>query len=962
MRFFSAQKAVNLVVAAILCGPSQVFAGPNPSIYDALLSNDAILAQPFRDSRPADRDGSGVVIAILDTGVDMGTAGLKALPNGKPKVIVVRDFSGQGTLKLHDAQLADEDGVATLRHDDIWIRGFSSLAIPPHNPPHSFQLAQIDEARFKKSEVQDLNGNGQTGDRFTILAYYSAQDPTGPKILVVDTDGDHDLSDETPIQSYEIAQQSFTLTGFDPKLRIAPLTFAIYSDPKEASLELHFDDGGHGSHCAGIAAGYRIGGQERFSGIAPGSEIMSLKIGNNELSGGSTTTGAKRKALEFVVDWAKKNNRPVVVNLSYGIGSEIEGQSAVDRAVNEALTEEPSLVYLSTSAGNSGPGISSIGQPAAAHLAFTAGAVFTPALADMLYGAKAQSTQIFSFSSRGGDTNKPTAVLPGVAASTVPPFMTHDMMNGTSMAAPQGAGAIALLVGAAMQANLVIDNGLVTRVLRYSAKPLPGYTLLDQGGGLVSIPGAWELLQKLAAPKSPIVVGYAIETENPLSPSGKSPAAYWRVGNYLPPVEQGQTFTINPVFSKKSTAKQKKEFFATYTLKSDADWLIPEVSTAYLRRDAELDIKVSYLASKIKLPGLYVGRVLATSTDIPSGVNAPSFELLATLIVPEPLNDHGPLSFHRDNFRLAPGELRRFFVPVPHHTSVVDIELEIDNEPGGWARVDVFDPQGREVVLTQNAADSLTGGLARDRFTLETLEPGIFEFVVYATFRNKTAIIADLHLTMYSLILEPPTTFTTAPGDAPEAHLSALNPTSEVFEGTASGLLDGYARKHSLEGETDTLEHTLSISDDVREVICLLEMDPTTFVDFTDVSVMIVTTDGTVVAKDGFSQSKTEIRFAPPRKGSYRLEIRAARTYDSSDQWMVELDERHVLRQPISVKATFDGDTTFRLYPSKRTDLTLEFADRPKVVPDGYSHSGELRFVDKQSNKTWMVHSLRLEP
>ncbi|NUN13599.1 MAG: S8 family serine peptidase [Myxococcales bacterium] len=954
---------VTSVILVAVCGTLVTPGWSNPSIYDALLSTDVIGASDFRRTEQPEIDGTGVVVAVLDTGVDMGVAGLRTLPNGHPKVILVRDFSGQGTLTLHDAQLTDEDGVPTLRYEDIWVRGFATLSIPPHDPPQTFQLAQIDETRFRKSEVQDLNGNGSKTDRFTILVYPSAQSPTGPKILVVDTDGDHDLSDEKPIQSYEIAKQSFTLAGFDAKQRVAPLTFAIYSDPREPSLELHFDDGGHGSHCAGIAAGYRIDGKDGFHGIAPGAEIMSLKIGNNELSGGSTTTGAKRRALDFVVDWAKKNNRPVVVNLSYGIGSEIEGQSAIDRAVNDFLSEEPSLVYLSTSAGNSGPGISTIGQPAAAHLAFTAGAVFTPPLTEMLYGAKAPTTRLFSFSSRGGDTNKPTAVLPGVAASTVPPFLTHDMMNGTSMAAPQGAGTIALLVEAAKRAKLMIHNGMVTRALRYSAKPLPGYTCIDQGGGLVSVRGAWDLLKKLATPsETPLVVGYNIETENPTLPIGKGPAAYWRVGNYLPSPNEGQTFTITPFFSKKATAKQKQEFFAVYTLKSDSDWFIPQTSSLYLRGEAEAEVQVSYAPSQLKQPGLYVGRIFGYATEPAAGATTPSFELLVTIIVPESLDSTEPLSFRRENVRLAPGELKRFFVPVPHTTTLVDIELDVDKNPGGWARVDVFDPQGREVLLTNNTADSLAGGQTQDRFVLDGQDPGVFEFVIYATFRNKAPVVTSLNLTLYNLILDPPTTLTIAPGEAPESHFTVINPSHQVFKGSAAGAIDGYARHHTLEGYTDTLEHMISVSEDTKEVTCSLEIEPTTFVDFTDVSVMILAPNGDVIAKDGFSQTKTIIRFQPPHKGTYRLAIQAARTYDSSDQWAVEIDERHVLRDPVTAKILLDGNSTFRLYPSKRTDLTLQLSDRPKVVPDGYSYSGELRFVDELSNKTWMIHSLRLQP
>ena len=49
--------------------------------------------------------GKGVVIAVLDTGVDMGVEGLKVLPDGKPKVVDVRDFSTEGDLYWEEGHI-----------------------------------------------------------------------------------------------------------------------------------------------------------------------------------------------------------------------------------------------------------------------------------------------------------------------------------------------------------------------------------------------------------------------------------------------------------------------------------------------------------------------------------------------------------------------------------------------------------------------------------------------------------------------------------------------------------------------------------------------------------------------------------------------------------------------------------------------------------------------------------------
>ena len=92
------------------------------ALYEGLLSTDATRSGEFLRKNP-EWDGRGVVIAVLDTGVDVGAQGLEQLPTGKPKVIIARDFSGQGTITLEKALPEESEQGLGLRDSKgiLWL-------------------------------------------------------------------------------------------------------------------------------------------------------------------------------------------------------------------------------------------------------------------------------------------------------------------------------------------------------------------------------------------------------------------------------------------------------------------------------------------------------------------------------------------------------------------------------------------------------------------------------------------------------------------------------------------------------------------------------------------------------------------------------------------------------------------------------------------------------------------------
>ena len=116
-----------ILAALTLALPQTATAKNGADSYYDFLDREVIGASAFTKAHPS-WDGRGVVIAVLDTGVDPGVEGLLRSSTGKTKVIETRDFSGEGDVALLRTRRSAEDGVDLLRTEDGVVRGVDALS------------------------------------------------------------------------------------------------------------------------------------------------------------------------------------------------------------------------------------------------------------------------------------------------------------------------------------------------------------------------------------------------------------------------------------------------------------------------------------------------------------------------------------------------------------------------------------------------------------------------------------------------------------------------------------------------------------------------------------------------------------------------------------------------------------------------------------------------------------------
>lgn len=908
-------------------------------------------------------DGRGLVVAVLDTGVDPLAQGLQQTSDGRPKVIEALDFSGQGDVTLLPAVISGSgpDQVVLLSNGRTAVVG--KMAPPVDG---QWWAGTFREQAIGPEKLRDLNKDGREDGELTVLAWRTGTGPSDARLLI-DWDGDGDVAEEPSVRPYRVAQE--LLMAPQPASAKTPtqLSFAFEPAWATSSAQLHFTDGSHGTHVAGIIAGYQMFGRPGWDGVAPGAQILSLKIGHNARSGGATPTGAFAKALRYAGEWSRSHRVPVVVNASYGIPAGTEGKGDLDREVDRLVQEFP-LLTIAFSAGNEGPGLSSVGSPAGADLALAVGAALPKDAVASLYGGKLDQTELFSFSSRGGELAKPEVVAPGAASAAVPVWDGHEIKQGTSMASPHAAGAMLLVWAALLQApapegkgaaDRGLHSGIVLRALQFSAKPLAGYGPLDQGHGMIDVPGAIALAKRVSKRADARVLGWHQASHAPRSDGESMPATYLRAGWHS---DGPAVFAVDvkALLPSGWSADQRAQFAQVLDVQSKADWLEVQRPRLQVRGERDSPFEVRILAAKLKAPGVYVGWLVARDPGAPE--DEASFIHQVTVVVPWEATAADGYARRWEAVKLRPGKVWRLPVAVPAGAQLAAVTLKRREGLASQVALALYDPEGSRQRPAKRWASSKDGTDAEWIAQGEELTPGVWEVTASAWMAPGEESVFDLEVRFGTVAVKGRGELVAESGGPSVAKLQLTQHGTAVLRGAARGQLEAWERAQELKVETDKLSHPITLGTAVSAAEVVLTLDRRLYDSCTDVAVAVRDAQGEVVAESAFGSPRAELRWS--RKGAegrYTLEVTAGFAKARKDPWKIHLKERLLLVKPVALQVKGPGEPGARLqlYPYQTSRWSISTGEPLPQPPKGFRVQGRVDMLADDGRTLLLTFAVR---
>eukprot|EP00927_Polykrikos_kofoidii_P018854 TRINITY_DN18781_c0_g1_i1.p1 TRINITY_DN18781_c0_g1~~TRINITY_DN18781_c0_g1_i1.p1 ORF type:complete len:1304 (+),score=207.25 TRINITY_DN18781_c0_g1_i1:79-3990(+) len=562
--------------------------------------------------RLPEADGRGIVVGILDTGVDPGAVGLQVTTEGKPKVIDVVDCTGHGDVctrsvrKANDGTIKSACGTRALALNPEWVNPSAEWRVGQR--PLYGLCGEVLQQRVRKDRWL-LFDSAQKSALAKATADLEAFDSSIKPPLAADVqrhreelelrvekwidqktrecveDADmgpildaivwHDgqvwraaldtsqiasgipLASAPALASYRMERRFGTFTSADE----GHYVLNVYEDGDLLSIVI--DSNPHGTHVASLIAAHFPGAHsDDLDGVAPGAQIVSLKIRDGR--SGSLKTGlALYRAMKACLD-----NKCDLINMSFVEPATDPNTGRVAKLAEE-LVQKHNVLYVAC-AGNDGPALTTVGAPGGTSSEImSVGSLESSAMVkeeqSLLTHACGEQC---AWSSRGptfdGCIGVDISSL-GTAIPTVTECMSNaqEPINRRSLASSRVCGCMALLACALKQRGGTVTPNRLRRAVENTARELTGAAFAERrltcGSGLIDVSAAWEFLLSNEVNDS-VDVGYDLEVNYLGSLNSGMRGVYIRV----PKGEMVSTkanINIRPRFREDASNKEARVVF-----------------------------------------------------------------------------------------------------------------------------------------------------------------------------------------------------------------------------------------------------------------------------------------------------------------------------------------------------------------------------------------------------------------
>ena len=679
-----------------------------PVLGDQPLSNrysplGDMRALEFREENPT-WDGRGVVVAMIDMLPDMLLPELqtaRAMDGSEiPKIAVYRN--------VLDPEIEDNGWWVDM--DDMVEASGGSFVYrdSSYTAPRDglFRIALFDEVRadtmgvYGSSLERDINrdGNPEGSSRlFAVLWDEAAGD------VWVDTDQDLDFTDETTLGEYDERPVFGVFGTDDPDTPVREsVGFGIQIDRDKGRVALNLGIASHGTLVVGAILASR-GESGRFEGVAPGAQLASVGEGGSAYGQTEATIVAARDADADLIYFEQSSN----ITRNYLLR---DGR-LVPSVIGDRLVERYGVSIFSPT--HNFPILGAIDDIVMGRGVIGIGGHESKDNFFMNHGVRVEHDDNLlitgGYGPMGDGTLKPDVISPSNYVSTwlgfiegramaglfqLPPGYT--IAGGTSTATPTATGAGALLISAARQAGIPIDPYRLKYAITRGARWVPNIAAYKQGNGVVSVAGAWDILQQLESgalavdieARSSVVTPYSHLLPTPHVGLGLYERSGWKAG------ERGER-TVT--FTRTSGPSGNMTFDVTWAGNDHGTYSSPLAVTLPLNTPVDFPVTVTPAGH-----GVHTAHLTLHHDDVAGYAH----RLHTAIVAPEPLNAANGYTATQEAEVPRPG-LKSYFFDVPEGVSALKIDVAWEDRP---VTLGVFRPdtRGQRGEMVRNNAGGIT--------------------------------------------------------------------------------------------------------------------------------------------------------------------------------------------------------------------------------------------------------------